>query len=71
LAAPTIVPSRSRMGDTDSGTLIRRPSLQTRSLSKWSTRSPRPIAARISLTSSARSAGFDAVDRGAIISSRE
>ena len=54
--APTTTPALLRTGETVSETKTRRPSLPMRSVSKWSTRSPRRSRDRI-VSSSARSSG--------------
>ncbi len=55
--APMIFPSASLIGEMVAETLKRLPSFRTRTVSKWRTRSPRPIRARMSTSSCRRSAG--------------
>ncbi len=57
LAAPTIPPLPSLIGDTDSDTASRRPSLATRSVSKCSMRRPSRSVATIVTSSGCRSGG--------------
>jgi hypothetical protein len=51
----------SRMGETLSEMSTRRPSFVTRTVSKWSTDSPRAMRARIAVSSSWRSGGISIV----------
>ena len=51
-AAPMIVPSASRIGETLSETSMTRPSFVSRWVSKWPTRSPRRMRSRIRTMSS-------------------
>ena len=59
--APMTRPSASRTGETVSEISRRRPSFATRTVSKWSIRSPRTSRARIVRSSSTRSGGMISV----------
>ena len=55
--APTMAPLLSLIGEMVAEMLILLPSLRTRTVSKCSTRSPRPMRARMLASSLARSGG--------------
>ncbi len=69
LLAPTTRPDSSRIGEMVRETSMRRPSLATRTDSKWSTRSPRCNRSRIAASSPWRSAGRSTVTGRPTISS--
>ena len=60
-----MLPAASWIGEMVSEMSMRRPSLRTRTVSKWSTRSPRRICARMVASSSIRSGGSKIRDRPA------
>jgi hypothetical protein len=60
-APPTTRPVPSLIGDTDRDTSMIVPSLRTRCVSKWGTRSPRARLARMRRSSPSRSGGSSIV----------